>query len=137
MKSNRLIALLALAGFSAGFSLSPAWAQHEGHQHGQSEAVSTAQEAGDASGKATDKLVPKDLKAGGKTCKKCGKGMGGGGGGHDHGATRTDDDQAATGAEVEALRARVHQLEKRLDLMQTLVEMMSDRARKGGQTSHH
>ena len=63
--------------------------------------------------------------------------MGGGGGGHDHGAARTDDDHAATGAEVEALRARVHQLEKRLDLMQTLVEMLSDRARKGGQASHH
>ena len=131
MKSNSLIGLLALAGFS----LSPAWAQHEGHQHGQSEATPASREAGEASGKAADKPTPNDLKAGGKTCKKCGKSMGGGG--HDHGAARTDDDHAATGAEVEALRARVHQLEKRLDLMQTLVEMLSDRARKGGQASHH
>jgi hypothetical protein len=81
MKSNSLIGLLALAGFSAGFSLSPAWAQHEGHQHGQSEATPASREAGEASGKAADKPTPNDLKAGGKTCKKCGKSMGGGGGG--------------------------------------------------------
>ena len=59
MKANSLIALLALVGLSAGFSLSPAWAQHEGHQHGRSEAAAPAREAGEDDGRGADKATDK------------------------------------------------------------------------------
>jgi len=136
MKASTLIAALSLAGFAAV----PAWAEHEGHRHGQSDAAPVAKVAG---GKGLE-----DMKSGGKSCKKCKQGKsggghdhggGGGGGGHDHGAADEAHDSHA-GAEVEALRERVKQLEKRLDVMQTLLQVLVDRGRpaeRGGGRGHH
>jgi hypothetical protein len=134
MKAHGLITMLALAGF---FNF-PAWADHEGHQHGQGEATPAATAGKEVSGKA----VPDDLKAGGQSCGKCKQGKAGSsGGGHDHGAAAADAGHrhGAAGAEagIDALRERVEQLEKRLDLMQTLLEVMAERVRKGGHAGHH
>ncbi len=139
MNARNLIAALAFAGLAA----SPAWAEHEGHQHGQDKAAAPAA-AKEAAGKAPD-----DMKSGGKSCKKCkpgksGKAAGGGGhdhGGHDHGGAEDARAQAADG-DVEALNERVRQLEKRLDVMQTLLEVLAERRnrageRGGGRAGHH
>lgn len=124
MKASTLIAALSLAGFAAV----PAWAEHEGHHHGQSEAT-----AKQADGKGVD-----DMKSGGKSCKKCKQGKSGGGGGHDHGAAGSGTDAAG---DIDALRQHVRQLEKRLDLMQTLLETLAGQgrqgARGGGHAGHH
>lgn len=132
MKAHGLITMLVLAGFA----VFPAWADHEGHQHGQGEAAATVPAGKEAGGKA----ALDDLKTGGKACKKCKKGKGGDvGGGHDHGAAKSDGGHDHDGADsdVQALRERVEQLEKRLDLMQTLIEVMAERGRKGGSGGHH
>lgn len=137
MKTPTLIALLALAGLS----VTPAWAAHEEHQHGQSAAAAPSP----APQGVADKAAPEDMKAGGKSCKKCKQGKGGGSGGHDHGAAKADGghdhgaakaeaahDHGAGDGEVRDLRARIDQLEKRLDLMQTLLEVLAGRDGKGG-----
>ncbi|KAF0101865.1 MAG: hypothetical protein FD187_16 [bacterium] len=135
MKAHRLITLLVFASFF----LSPAWAEHEGHQHGQSEAAAPAA-AKQADGKGVD-----DMKSGGKSCKKCKQGKSGGGGGHDHGSGGHDHGAAGSGTDaagdIDALRQHVRQLEKRLDLMQTLLETLAGQgrqgARGGGHAGHH
>lgn len=133
MKTPTLIALLALAGLS----VTPAWAAHEEHQHGQSAAAAPSP----APQGVADKAAPEDMKAGGKSCKKCKQGKGGGSGGHDHGAAKAEaaHDHGAGDGEVRDLRARIDQLEKRLDLMQTLLEVLAGRdgkAGRGGQGGH-
>jgi len=133
MKTPTLIALLALAGLS----MTPAWAAHEEHQHGQSAAAAPSP----APQGVADKAAPEDMKAGGKSCKKCKQGKGGGSGGHDHGAAKAEaaHDHGAGDGEVRDLRARIDQLEKRLDLMQTLLEVLAGRdgkAGRGGQGGH-
>jgi len=138
MNARNLIAALALAGLAA----SPAWAEHEGHRHGQDKAAAPAA-ANEAAGKA-----PEDMKSGDKSCKKCKQGKQGkaaGGGGHDHGSHDqggAEDVRAqAADVDVEALNERVRQLEKRLDVMQTLLEVLADRNRSGerggGRAGHH
>ncbi len=95
-----------------------------------------------------------DMKSGGKSCKKCKKGMGGGGqGGNDAGGHQHGDDDAGKGgkggvgmmgkkgmggkSDVEALEAHVRQLEKRIDLIQSMLEMMAERRGGAGEASHH
>jgi len=134
MQASTLIVALALAGFAAV----PAWAEHEGHRHGQSEAAATA--AKETSGKAPD-----DMKSDGKSCKKHKQAKSGGGGGHDHGSGGHDHGAAGSGGEaagdIDALRQHVRQLEKRLDLMQILLETLAGQgrqgARGGGHAGHH
>lgn len=161
MKQSLSIILLALAGLAG----TPALADHEQYRHGQDDAATPAitepAPARDQDMAATaDNDGMDDMKSGGKSCKKCKKGMGGGGDaeapGHDHGA----DDATGKGgkggkggmgmmgmkgmkgmagkSDTEALEARVRQLEKRLDLMQTMLEMMAERRAGGaGGGGHH
>lgn len=96
----------------------PAMAAHEGHQHGQEAAVEQS------ASQATAPEAMDDMKSGGKSCKKCKKGMSGG--------------QDPGDAETAALESKVRQLEKRLDLVQTMLEMMADRrCSAGSPASHH
>ncbi len=171
MKQPLFIVLLSLAGLASV----PALAEHEQHRHGPVDvaaapAAATATEKAPAQNQAMADLATKDaldaddpkeaangmddMKSGGKSCKKCKKGMGGGGqvwdgaGGHQHG----DDDAGKGGKggmgmmgkkgmggkfDTEALEAHVRQLEKRIDLIQSMLEMMVERRGGAGEASHH
>lgn len=106
-----LLTLALLAG-------APALAEPEQHRHGQETASPAMADKGAAPGHDHD-MAGRDakggmdnLKAGGKSCKKCRMGMGG------H-------------ADTENLEFRVGQLEKRQDLMQSMLEALVER-RGGG-----
>ncbi|MEW5787832.1 MAG: hypothetical protein AB1899_08250 [Pseudomonadota bacterium] len=109
---GRTLPIFALA--LASLFTQPALAESTGHQHGQEAAGAPRADAPDALD---------DMKSGGKSCKKCKKG-----GGHDHGGATGDQDDGGDGA----LAERVRQLEKRLDLMQTMLEMLAERRGGGG-----
>jgi len=89
--------------------------------------------------KQADTKKAEDMKSGGKSCKKCKQGKSGGGGGHDHGSGGHDHGAEGHGAEgagdIDALRQHVRQLEKRLDLMQILLETLAGQGRQGARDS--
>lgn len=111
---KQLLSIVSLA--LAGLFVQPALADHEQHQHGDG-AARTAEQADSDSAKGHDMAAMDDMKGGGKSCKKCKKGMAG-------------------DTEVQVLEDRVRQLEKRVDLMQTMLEMLAERpggSGRGGQ----
>ena len=145
MRSLKII-LLTLASLAGA----PALAEPEQHRHGQEAASPAVTDKGAAPDQDHDmaEMDAKDgmdnLKAGGKSCKKCKMGMGGAGG-HDHGASGMEGGEGAGKggkggmgrmgmggcAGAENLEFRIRQLEKRLDLMQSMLEVLVER-RGGG-----
>lgn len=117
-------AILGIMFLAAGLAAAPALADPEPHRHGQ--------EARDAA-PAADMDGLDDMKAGGKSCKKCKKGKEG----HDHGASGDADmgGGKCLGGKPDPVEARLRQLEKRVDLMQTLLEMMAEK--QGGGAGGH
>jgi hypothetical protein len=115
---NRLFFPLLLALSMAGL---PAYAEHqhqEQHQHGDADAG--APRATDAGGEQKCDKMGGMGKGGGM---KHGMGGMGGGGGmkHDMGGKGKDDDM---GEKHEAMEARMRTLEKRVDLLQAVVEKL-------------
>ncbi len=144
MKQPLAALLLGLSSLAAV----PALAEPEQHRHGQEAAAAAQADKAPAPKADHDMAGMDDMKSGGKPCKK---GMGGGdAANHDH------DSDAAAGkggkggkggmgmmgkkggmggmggkSDGDAMEARVHQLEKRLDLMQHMLEMLIERRAAG------
>ena len=144
MKQSLSIILLALASLAG----TPALADHAQHRHGQGDAAPAITEPAPARNQDMAAMAGKDgiddMKSGGKSCKQCKKGMGGGGDAEAPDSDHGGDEAAGKGckggmgmmmgmkgmggkADAEALESRVRQLEKRLDLMQAMLEMMGQR----------
>jgi hypothetical protein len=122
MKHSAACSLLALASLIG----MPVLADQEQHRHGQDDAAPAAAVTLKQPAQAA---AMDDMKSGGKSGKKCNMGKGGGGGhdhgaaaggGHDHGAG-----PKADGGRDDALEARLRQMEKRLDAMQTTLDLLA------------
>lgn len=109
----RTLFLATMLGFGWVYAL-PALAESEAHRHGQAEVMQAA---------GPDAMEA--LQGQGKHGMKCKMGMGQG---HAGGM------RAQAGGEVEALKERLQQLEKRLDLMQTTLQLL---AREGAMAPGH